>query len=198
LEILVVDNVPQDLRTRNLLGDEFPECRYVAELSRGIPFARNRGISKAKGEILAYVDDDCRPVAGWSKAIVHNFAEGPELGCCTGPVLAMELNTRPQRLMEERDGLYKGNVKKLFRGDSPIGGTYPVQPWRFGTGANMAFRRSALDRIGGFDTVLRSAEDLDIFFRIVRAGFGLVYDPEATVWHSPRCQPPNISSLSRV
>ncbi len=53
----------------------------------------------------------------------------------------------------------------------------------FGSGGNMAFRRSVLSSIGPFDELLPTAEDLDMFFRVVAAGYELVYEPAAAVRH---------------
>lgn len=185
LEILVVDNDPEDTRIKDLLQKTFPSCRYISEPVKGAAHARNRGIIESFGDILAYVDDDCRPVAGWSRAIVHNFSQMSDLGCCTGPVLPMELKTRSQRLLEERGGLSRGFARCVFTRSSPVhlSSTYPVQSWRFGTGANMAFRRSMLNRIGGFDSSICFAEDLEMFFRVVRSDYELVYEPRAVVFH---------------
>lgn len=184
-EIVVVDTEPEETETRLLVQRRFPSCLYVSEPSKGIANARNRGLYNTLGEIVAFVDPNCRPVAGWSRAMVQNFMQMPALGCCTGPVLPMELKTRPQRLMEERGGFSKGFARRIFARKSPLylSGNCPLQGRKVGTGANMGFRRSVLSRVGGFDITLRSAEDLDMFFRVVRADFQLVYEPRAVVFH---------------
>lgn len=191
LEILVVDNDPDETGTVDLLKRRFPQCRYVPDSGPGRANARNRGILESVGDVVAFVDDDCRPVAGWARAVVRSFEQKADLGCCTGPVLPMELKTRAQRLLEERGGLSKGFARHVFTRNSPLHltTTYPVQSWRFGTGANMAFRRAVLDRIGWFDTEV-TAEDLEMFFRVVRADFALIYEPRAVVFHRhPRTYP---------
>jgi glycosyltransferase involved in cell wall biosynthesis len=184
-EIVVVDTDPDDAGTRLLLQRRFPNCVYVSEPTKSIAKARNRGLYQTTGEIIAYVDESCRPFAGWSRAIVRNFAQMPKLGCCTGPVLPLELRTRPQRLMEERGGYSKGFARSVFTRNSPLhlSGSHLPHGRSLGTGENMAFRRSVFGRVGGFDTSLRSAEDKEMFFRVVRADFELVYEPRAVVFH---------------
>ena len=65
----------------------------------------------------------------------------------------------------------------------------PTDPIEVGHGANMGFRRVALEAIGGFDTSLgggarfRAAEDHDVFWRVLRAGWAGVYEPAALVTH---------------
>jgi O-antigen biosynthesis protein len=183
-EILVIDNAPQEEATRILLRDEYPHCRYIAEPRRGIRFARNRALREAKGEILAFIDDDCLPLPGWLAAIAGHFAARPMLGCCTGPVLPLELSTPAQEWLETRGGFTRGFRRRLFTAQTDdFGPVYPLQAWMFGTGANMAFRGSALRQIGPFAEQLRTAEDLEIFYRILRGGFELLYEPAAVVRH---------------
>jgi cellulose synthase/poly-beta-1,6-N-acetylglucosamine synthase-like glycosyltransferase len=183
-EILVIDNAPQEASSRLLLQNSYPHCRYLAELRPGIRFARNRALRAANGEILAFIDDDCLPLPGWLAAIAAQFAARPGLGCCTGPVLPLELATAAQEWLEARGGFTRGFRRRLFApcGEG-YGPAYPLQAWMFGTGANMAFRRSALRQIGPFAERLRTAEDLDIFYRVLRGGFELLYEPAAVVRH---------------
>lgn len=181
-EVLVVDNAPSDDRAHRLIARHFSECRHVTETRPGVRFARNRGISQAQGEIIAFIDDDCLPAPRWLSAIGEQFARRPRLGCVTGPVLPAELRTRAQELIEERGGFSKGFEEKLYMRDQLLKSEL-LQAWRFGTGANMAFRRSVFARIGGFDEHLRAGEDLEIFFRVLRHGCELAYAPAAAVRH---------------
>ena len=81
--------------------------------------------------------------------------------------------------------------------DDPL---FPFTAGVFGSGANMAFRRRALDAIGGFDRALgagtpaRGGDDLATFFDVITAGYALVYEPDAIVFHSHR---PDYASLRR-
>lgn len=93
-EILVVDNAPEDLRTRSLLNHRFPVCRLVSESRRGIPFARNRGIAESRGDLICFLDDDCIPVRGWLETIRESFSMNPQASCCTGRVVPWEIKTR--------------------------------------------------------------------------------------------------------
>jgi GT2 family glycosyltransferase len=184
VEIVVVDLFPEDTGTQVLMRNRFPLCRYVAGPELGPAGARNLGIAESFGDIVAYVDDAACPIAGWSRAVARSFADNPLLGCCTGPVLPRELKTRAQRLLEERGGFRKGFARVVFNRNSQVSAeAYPVQSWRFGAGANMSFRRSTLLKIGGFDTSMHSEEVLEIFFRVVRADFELIYEPRAIVFH---------------
>jgi glycosyltransferase involved in cell wall biosynthesis len=182
-EVLVVDNASRDGRTRRVA--ERAGVRWVAEPRPGVCFARNRGLAEARCEAVAFLDDDCRPVSGWLSALRHAFACEPQAACCTGPVVPAEIVTEAQRLMEQRGGYCKGFERRVFTRDSHTRQWrhYPLQTWMFGTGANMAFVREALLAAGGFAEDLPRGEDLDAFFRILRDGHALVYEPCATLTH---------------
>ncbi len=194
LEILVVDNAPGSPATRRLVDGEFPQVRYLREDRPGLDWARNRAIVEATGEILAYVDDDTIPDRGWARVLGATFAEEPDAAAVTGLVVPWELETPAQWLFELRGGFGKGFRRRWFRGVLP-----PRRlPWHAlgtgncGTGANMAFRRDVLRALGGFDPALdagtstRGAGDLDLFFRVLKSGGDLLYEPAALVRHRHR------------
>ncbi|MCW8195913.1 glycosyltransferase family 2 protein [Proteobacteria bacterium 005FR1] len=76
----------------------------------------------------------------------------------------------------------KARLHRAIRKGEPT--PYPLQAWLFGSGGNMVFRKHALRQIGGFDEFMAVGEDLDVFYRILRAGHALVYSPGAVVMHS--------------
>ena len=195
MEVLVVDNAPPDnktLRTTELLSGRLPSLRYVKEEKPGLDFARNRAILEASGEILVYLDDDATADTEWLSGLLEAWAENPDAGCFTGLVLPYKLETRAQVLFEQRGGFRRG-FRKIRYGltlrEDPL---YPCGPGIFGTGSNMAFQKSALTALGGFDEALDTGAplpgggDLDIFYRIIRAGYPLVYEPRFMVFHEHR------------
>ena len=183
-EILVVDRSPEDFQTRFLVGHFFPGCRYIADKKRGIQSPRNHGVKRSHGRIIAFVDDDGLPAENWIEVLKRNFDLFPKAGCCTGPVRARE-STTPLDMIGTRGTFSRGGTRRVFdlSGKKSVAGTYPLQSYIFGTGANMAFRRSTLKAIGGFDENMGRGEDMDIFFRTIVAGFKLIYEPKAVVFH---------------
>jgi glycosyltransferase involved in cell wall biosynthesis len=192
LDIMVVDNAPADDSTRELV-QRYPNVRYLREPRPGLDWARNRAAHEARGEIVAYTDDDVRVDAGWVRAIAAAFAEEPHAMCVTGLVMPDELDTKAQILFEQYGGFARGFERHVFRVDRGekaarrFGGT-----GRFGTGANMAFRRTFFDREGLFDPALdvgtpaNGGGDLEMFFRVLKTGHALVYEPAALVRHRHR------------
>jgi GT2 family glycosyltransferase len=192
-EIVVVDNSPCPGPAWEIAQEA--KARYVVEPRPGIRYARNTGIRAADARLVAFIDDDCLPGSRWLAALVSGFRR-PEVGACTGAILPMELRTEAQWLLEIRGGFNRGFTRRTFASDSPESAALclPLHAWLCGSGANMAFRKSVLDEIGGFDEVLPSAEDIDAFFRVLRHGYDMVYEPAAMVRHH---HPETYESLRR-
>lgn len=185
-DVMVVDNAPLSDRTRRVVS-QYARVRYVVEPRPGLNIARNRALSEARGEIVAFTDDDAVPEPGWLAALVANFGD-PRVLCVTGLTLPIELETDAQELFEEHCSFARGFLRHVFDGqrDNPL----HVGP--VGAGANMAVRRGIVARVGAFDerldggTPAQSGGDHEIFTRILAAGYQIVYDPAAVSWHRHR------------
>jgi GT2 family glycosyltransferase len=191
VEILVVDNAPSDMRTRKLIAS-LPDIRYVCEPKPGLNFARNQALREATGELLAFLDDDVTIDHGWLAGLLEAWAENPDAAAFTGLVLPYELVTEAQIIFEQRGGFRRGFEKIRYGQSLPGNPLYPCGAGIFGAGANMAFHRDILIDLGGFDEALDTGThipgggDLDIFYRIIRAGYPLVYEPQFLVFHQHR------------
>ncbi|WP_373537844.1 glycosyltransferase family 2 protein [Microcoleus sp.] len=190
LDILVVDNTP-DGKAEILVTTQYPEIRYIRELCPGIDWARNRAILEAKGDIIAYTNSGILVDSGWVKALVKVFAEEENVMAVNGLVTPAELETESQILFEKNGGLSRGFETKRYQiaPGSKIYPTFLRSPEMFGTGFNMAFRRSLFTEIGYFnpaldaDTEVQGNGDLEMFLRLIKEGHGLVYEPSALVRH---------------
>jgi len=192
LEVLVVDNAPKTEATKELIDQHYPQVRYVREPRPGLDWARNRAILEANGEIIAYTDDDVVVDSGWVSAIAQTFVENPNIMAVTGLVVPYELETEAQVLFEMYGAFGRGFEQKWYRK------TTQKLPWQwlgagqFGTGANMAYRRSVFAEIGYFDPALdvgtptNGGGDLEMFFRVLKSGYALVYEPKAVIRHRHR------------
>jgi GT2 family glycosyltransferase len=193
-EIVVVDNRPETSDVAALLGSAFAgegRLRYAAEARPGLSHARNRGAAVARGELVAFTDDDVELDCDWLAWLVAGF-DHPDVACVTGLILPLELETGAQRLLEEFGGYAKGFDRRIWddgehRPDSTL---YPYTVGAFGSGANAAFRKEALEDVGGFDGTLgagtpaRGGEDIDIYVTCVQRGYRIVYEPAAIVRHA--------------
>ena len=193
LEIIIVDNAPSSHASERLVHTYYPGMRYFCESRPGLDWARNRAIMESLGEIIAFTDDDVVVHPGWIHALAAAFAEKPEVMAVTGLVVPYELETEAQLLFEQHGGFGRGFVRKWARVARENGESFPYHgTGQFGTGANMAFRRNLFDKIGGFDpaldvgTVTNGGGDLEMFFRVLKEGYLLLYEPRAIVRHRHR------------
>jgi O-antigen biosynthesis protein len=195
LDLLVIDNAPSSDATEKIIRTSYPQMRYVCEQRPGLDWARNRAIAEAQGDIIAFTDDDVVVDQAWVSALARIFAASPEVMAVTGLVVPYELETEAQILFETYGGFGRGFERKWYRMDPGSGkrvATLYGGAGQFGTGANMAYRRSLFDQIGYFDpaldvgTVTNGGGDLEMFFRVLKEGHSLVYEPRAIVRHRHR------------
>jgi GT2 family glycosyltransferase len=185
-EILVVDNAPRTDATRSLV-ENHSRVNYVLEPLPGLDRARNRALKEAAHPIVAFCDDDAVPDAGWLDALLKNFSD-PLVLCATGMTLPLELETPAQEWFEAYGGFSKGLERKVVDCTT----RNPLYVGDMGAGTNMAVRKSILQAVGPFDealdcgTVTRSGGDHDMFSRILKRGYRMVYDPEAICRHRHR------------
>lgn len=196
-EVIVVDNAPSDTVTCRLIAENFCDrVRYIREDRPGLSWARNCGWRKARGEIVAFTDDDVVAPPGWLTELALGFEAAPDVACVTGIVLPAELETQAQLWFEQFGGVSKAHgFSRVIFGHSDRatqGALFPYLASQFGAGANMAFRVDELSRSGGFSTALgtgtptRGGEDFEMFFRLIEAQKRLVYAPQAVLRHFHR------------
>lgn len=191
LDILVVDNAPSDDATREVVAQR-ENVRYVVEPKPGLDFARNTALANARGDLLAFLDDDVTVDRGWLNGLYAAAAHNPEAGGFTGLVMPFALATDAQLLFESHGGFGRGFDRLLHRQEKMKSPLFPLGAGGIGAGCNMAFRRDLLDELGGFDNALDTGRplpgggDLDIFYRVLRSGRPMGYEPSYAVYHEHR------------
>ncbi|MEG4342342.1 glycosyltransferase [Microcoleus sp. A003_D6] len=185
-EYLVIDNCPATDATEELIKN-YPKVRYVRENVPGSSAARNRALREAKHEFVAFTDDDAAPDPNWLRSLLQNFSD-PRVMCVTGLVMPLELETEAQEWFERYSPHGRGFGRVVFDGAQ----WNPLIVAPVGVSASMALRKSSIDFIGSFDEALGAGtptvggEDCELFARILRSGYRIVYDPRALSWHRHR------------
>jgi GT2 family glycosyltransferase len=185
VEVVVVDSASH-VPCGQIVGrfaTRIPGLRYYHEAERGISRARNRGLHEASCELVAFVDDDAAVAPDWARRLAAAFAD-PRVGCAGGTCTARFETARPRWL----------SARLLqFAGITRIGSTareagssaeYPF-------GANICFRRSALEEAGGFSEELGrsgrsllSGEESAAIDRLRERGWIVWLQPDAVVEHA--------------
>jgi GT2 family glycosyltransferase len=194
-EVVVVDNASSSDATAAVIdGLDRPRVRYVMEPRAGLSRARNRGVATARGEIIAFTDDDVVVDPLWLEALVRGFARRSDVGCVTGLVPALELETAAQRFFDAKvswGSFFRPQIYHLSDA-RPDDHLFPFTVGRIGAGANFAFTRRVFEAVGRFDVALgpgspsRSGDDLDFFVRVLLSGAAISYEPAAIAWHAHR------------
>jgi GT2 family glycosyltransferase len=197
LEVIVVDNRPASgaaLRIVSALAAEDSRVRYLSESRGGSSVARNRGISEADADLVAFTDDDVVVDTAWLEWLIAPFAE-PRVTATCGMVLPLELQTEAQKRFEQSGGFSKGMERRSYdlrdgRGAGQL--LYPFLGDVFGSGNSMAFRRAEFIVAGGFDPALgggspaRAGEDIHALSTAILRGGRIVYEPRSLCWHEHR------------
>ncbi len=169
-EVIVVDDGSTD-GTADIVRKY--DVQLIQTENRGLSSARNVGANAATGEIVAYIDDDAWPDPHWLAYLAVAF-ESADYAGVGGPNIA-----------PPRDGSVADCVANAPGG--PIHVLLTDDVAEHIPGCNMAFRRSVLKAVGGFDPEFRVAgDDVDICWRIQARGWKLGFTPGAMVWHHRR------------
>ena len=186
LEVVIVDNAPGDRDCRAQV--EAAGARYVREDRKGLDHARRAGIRAARGELIAFTDDDCVPARSWLAALPELFAD-EAVAAVTGPGFAYELVTTPQLRFEEESGFSRGMRQR----SADLRNLDPPHAGQLGAGASMVFRRDVLLALPDpfpieldAGTPTGSGGDLVALARTIAAGHRVVYDPRVYVLHRHR------------
>jgi GT2 family glycosyltransferase len=172
-EVIVVDD-----------GSDTPPTKVVASFgsrlqvmllvqdNAGPAAARNHGVAQAKGEFLAFTDDDCLPTGHWLKALAARLAAAPRQA-----IAGRTINALPHNIFATTSQLIIDMVQAYYNAD-------PHQA-RFSTSNNLAVPTEIFRSLGGFDETFRTSEDRDLSDRWLHHGHRLLYAPEVLVYHAP-------------
>jgi len=180
-EVCVIDQSPSRVAETQAtrLAAEFPDSRlrYYWLEARGAPNAKNEGIARARGEIILFIDDDVILLSpDFLAAHVDCYADFA-VGGVGGRVVERRIRPNARR-----------TVSRVTRGGRTVENLLGQSSCTLESvkGANMSFRASVFDRVGGFDrryTGTALLEEADLASRVTRAGWKLVFEPRAELLH---------------
>jgi glycosyltransferase involved in cell wall biosynthesis len=172
-EVLVIDNGSKD--SIEPVVAPFKQAVALVESIPGSFAARNKGISIAKGSVLAFTDADCIPSPQWIEKGVEELGSNPGCGMVAGRIDLFFKDPAHPTSAELYDVVMIGLPQKQF-----------VEEYHFGATANVFTTPCVFDRVGLFDATLKSGGDNDWGRRVFAAGLPVLYGDEAIVMHPAR------------
>ena len=166
VELLLIDNASSD-STPKILDRYRDRAVILHESKRGPAAARNCGLRRATGDIVAFTDADCVVDRDWLSRIIARLND-PAVGIVGGTIRAIQ----PCNAVEEFGERIHDHQMAIEYYSPPYAITM-----------NWASRRSVLEEVGPFDEELLRCEDCDLAYRVVKAGYRIVHEPAAVVYH---------------
>lgn len=159
VEIIVVNNASKD-RTGEI-ASSFPGVIVVDEPTKGIVHARKAGLMRASGELIANIDADTIMTPGWIDKVLKKFEENPKMVAFSGPHIMYDVkwSVRYWSRVFYYAGYISYSFNQLFFGIGML------------QGGNFIFRKSAFEKIGGYNTnIIFYGEDTDVARRLSKEG----------------------------
>ena len=181
-EVIVVDGGSTD-GTMQMIHKDFPDVKFILETKKGRPVARNTGFKYAKGQIVAYTDDDCLVDKSWLKILVSSF-DSKEIGAVGGPLFLLHQSNSIRNR-------FKGTpMGDFYFGDEKLHGKELIT-------ANLAVRRDVFEKNQFDETLIYDLEDIDFCKSLISNGYDIIYHPYAIVYHNINPQRLTIISALR-
>lgn len=171
-EIIVVDNGSED-NVEKLVA-QFDQTSFAQETQPGSYAARNKGISVAKGSVIAFTDSDCIPASDWIEKGASNILKVPNCGLIAGKINLFFKNPDKPTAVEVYEKGKAFDQKKN------------IEQLTFAVTANLFTLRSVIAAVGPFNQVLKSRGDIEWGNRVFSAGYKQVYADDTCVAHPAR------------
>ena len=173
-KVIVVDNgSDEDIKE---VVSQFGQAFAAYESQPGSYFARNKGLSLAKSDVLAFTDSDCIPALDWIEKGVAHLRQAPNCGLVAGKIEFFFKNPDQPTAVEYYDvTMMDGFIQQKF-----------VEESRYGATANLFTFRGVIDKVGPFDQTLKSSGDREWGQRVFSAGYEQIYADDVCVAHPAR------------
>ncbi len=159
--------------------EKFPKTRIIA-CGRASPAeARNIGVRNAKGEIIAFMDDDAYPEANWLEVAARDF-DDKNIVAVGGPSLVPKNATFFQRVSNKVYELSSGKTGIRYSGR---GKRKEIDDWPT---CNFFARKADFLKVGGFDSQYWGGEDTQVCYSLLKTGKKMIYNPKLVIYHHPR------------
>lgn len=185
-EVIIV-SPNNDIETRILEfgGTKFGDIKFLISDKASVSRQRNMGIKHARGEIVAFIDDDSIANKDWILNLMKNYTN-EDIMCVGGKIIPRFSGKVSDELKKLPDGIFKGFVGwTVIESENSTEINIPAL-WA----SNISFRKEVFEIIGGFDEELGKTpdklmceEEIDIQAKILNKGYKIIYEPKSIVTH---------------
>ena len=172
-EVIVVDNGSRDDSAETVCRS-FENVTFTTQLKQGSYAARNKGLSFAEGEIIAFTDSDCIPEPTWLERGVERFLVTENCGLVAGRVCIFPKDPNQPTTAELYEMFLAFPQERYIKSDN------------YGATANVFTSRAVLNKVGLFNDSLQSGGDMEWGNRVASEGFTLIYAENACIHHPAR------------
>jgi len=179
-EVILVDGGSTDGTFEIINSISRQDVKVMQAVNSTPAEGRNKGLEVAEGEIIAFTDGDCIVRRDWLKNAVKIFLERKEnIGCIGGPIFPysglpklsyMILNSLANPLINASSPTFSQNKTEKYVNYVPA--------------SNAIFLKEAIEKVGGFSPDLRFCEDVDLCYKIRKAGYKILFSPNVAVEHN--------------
>ncbi len=158
---------------------KFPKTRIIVTGKASPAEARNIGVRNAKGEIIAFIDDDAYPETNWLEIAAKDLKD-ENLVAVGGPRLVPKNATFFQRVSNKVYELSSGKTGIRYSGS---GKRKEIDDWPT---CNFFARKADFLKVGGFDSQYWGGEDTQVCYSLLKTGKKMIYNPQLIIYHHPR------------
>lgn len=173
-EVIVVDNASNEGEDIKEIVAEFKQAIAAYESVPSSYAARNKGISLAKGEVLAFTDSDCIPAADWIEKGVSHLLRVPNCGMVAGKIRIFFKNPNHLTTVELYESIMALTQKEFVEKDG------------YAATANIFTFKQVFERVGRFDETFKSGGDMEWGKRVAACGYQQVYAEDSCIDHPAR------------
>ena len=173
-EIIVIDN--GSAQSEDIMGivAQFGQAVATSEIFPGSYAARNKGITLAKGDVIAFTDADCIPAPNWIEKGVKNLLKISNCGLIAGKIEVFFRDASHLTIVEQYESIMAFQQKEH------------LEKYQYGSTANVFTLKSVIEQVGLFDATLKSNGDFEWGRRVSSFGYQQIYADDTCVFHPAR------------
>jgi len=170
-EVVIVNGGDQqaDRVAEEFIGNHSVQIKLIKIVNKNLANSRNVGLEHCTKDIIAFTDDDVRLTGDWIKKIKELHQNHPQAGVIGGKV-----DSVTKRFLDK----VADEIVFPSKEDRGYVRTIP--------GANVSYKGEVIDKTGEFDERMFRGEDVDYNFRVIKAGYNILYEPQRLVYHYHR------------